>query len=85
MNAALLTQTQLMDRLRSEGLPLGHDTIQACIRAKLPGVVWIPGRKKPRFRWEAFWPALIASKELDPMALEVRDDLFRRRTGRRTG
>ena len=29
---ALLTQTQLMDRLRSEGLPLGHDTIQACIR-----------------------------------------------------
>lgn len=50
----LLTQTQLMARLRSEGLPLGHDTIQACIRAKLPGVVWIPGRKKPRFRWESF-------------------------------
>lgn len=24
MTAALLTQTQLMDRLRSEGLPLGH-------------------------------------------------------------
>lgn len=79
----ILTQQELQQRLREHDLPLGTPSIHACIEAGMP-VVRIPGRKKPKFHWPTCWAWLIASRELDPLALATRDRLFRRNT-RRTG
>ncbi len=80
-----LTQQELQVKLRKVGFPLGTPAIHACVRAKMPGVIWIPGLKKPRFNWEAFWTALLASRELDPLVQDVRDSLYLKTSKRRTG
>jgi hypothetical protein len=79
----ILTQQELQIRLRAEGLPLGTPSIHACIEAGMP-VVRIPGHKKPRFHWPSCWAWLIASRELDPLALATRDRLFHRNSRRTT-
>lgn len=79
----ILTQQQFQTRLKAEGMSLGTPSIHACIEAGMP-VVRIPGRKKPRFHWPTCWAWLIASRELDPLALATRDKMFKR-SRRRTG
>lgn len=78
----ILTQQQLILALRAlEPAPIRvcSLTIHAWIRAGMPTV---PGWKKPRFVLAVVLRWLEASREVDPLELEVRDRLYLRNLGR---
>ena len=79
----ILTQQNLILALRALDPPIRvcSLTIHAWIRAGLPTV---PGWKKPRFVLAVVLRWLEASREVDPLELEVRDRLYLRNL-RRTG
>lgn len=72
----ILTQQQLVAWLRSQGLRISPSTIHHCIQAGMP-TVQIPWTKKPRFDQDRVWAWLVATREENPLALAVRDNIMR--------
>jgi hypothetical protein len=77
----ILTQQQLILTLRAlpEPIRVCSLTVHAWVRAGCPTV---PGWKKPRFILTNVLAWLAATKEVDPLTMEVRDKLYLRQLGR---
>ena len=72
----ILTQQQFCAWLREQGLRTSPSMVHHCIDAGMP-VVRLPWAKKPRFDTEQAWPWLVATRSETPLALAVRDKIFR--------